>query len=77
MSIRYLLFNTNNELNVNEEDSCKACRKIIVCTGQLMKDLLEKCLNLKQCVNFEPTHERNLANEFKCYTNYKMKYYLS
>ena len=76
MSIRYLLFNSNSELN-EEDSSNKTCRKIIVCTGQLMKDLLEKCLNLKQCFNFEPKHERNLANEFRCYTNYEMKYYLS
>ncbi len=68
MTIRYLLFNSNIELNLDD------CRKIIVCTGQLMKELLEKCLNLKQCLNFEPRHERNLANEFRCYTNYKTFY---
>ena len=71
MTIRYLLFNSNSI------DDSTSCRKIIVCTGQLMKDLLGKCLNLKQCVNFEPKHERNLANEFKCYTNYEMTYHLS
>ena len=66
ITIRYLLFNSNEELNT---ENC--CQKIIICTGQLMKDLLEKCLNLKQCINFEPKHERNLANEFRCYTNYE------
>lgn len=61
MTIRYLLINSTNS-------------KIIVCTGELMNDLLNKCLNMKQCINFEPKHARNLANQFKCFANYNTYY---
>ena len=35
-----------------------------------MEDLLATSLNVKLC-SFIPRHERNLANEFKCYANYE------
>lgn len=34
-----------------------------------MEDLLAACFKIKLCA-FVPRHERNLANEFKCYSNY-------
>ena len=41
--------------------------------GAVMEDLLSACLNVNLC-SFIPRHERNLANEFKCYANYKTLY---
>ncbi|XP_064073965.1 EEF1A lysine methyltransferase 1 [Vanessa tameamea] len=45
--------------------------KVIVCTGAIMKDHVEKLLNLKQCT-FQPQHRNNLANEFSCYANFDL-----
>ncbi len=47
--------------------------KLIICTGAVMEDLLAHSLKVKLC-KFIPRHERNLANEFKCYTNYSSIY---
>ena len=41
--------------------------------GAVMEDLLSASLNVNLC-SFIPKHERNLANEFKCYANYKTLY---
>lgn len=43
--------------------------KLLVCTGAIMEDLLAASLKVR-LVKFVPRHERNLANEFKCYVNY-------
>lgn len=45
--------------------------KIIVCTGAIMKERVEKLLDLKQC-EFQPQHRNNLANEFSCYANFDL-----
>ena len=34
-----------------------------------MQSMAKKLLNLDQCT-YEPKHTKNLANEFRCYTNY-------
>lgn len=44
--------------------------KLIICTGAVMEDLLEASLKVR-LNSFVPRHERNLANEFKCYSNYE------
>ena len=38
-----------------------------------MEELAEKLLQAKVC-EFIPLHERNLANEFRCYANYTTTY---
>lgn len=43
--------------------------KILLCTGAVMEDLAAKLLSVKMCT-FLPKHNRNLANQFCCYTNY-------
>ncbi|KAK2588044.1 hypothetical protein KPH14_004113 [Odynerus spinipes] len=43
--------------------------KIVLCTGAIMMDLVERLLNAKKC-NFIPRHKNNLANEFYCYSNF-------
>lgn len=45
--------------------------KIIVCTGSVMKENVEKLLNLRIC-RFQPRHRNNLANEFSCYANFEL-----
>ncbi|KAM5181228.1 EEF1A lysine methyltransferase 1 isoform 1-T2 [Mantella aurantiaca] len=45
--------------------------KILVCTGAVMEDLVAKIVGLKVC-KFIPRHNRSLANEFRCYSNYEM-----
>ncbi|XP_072929652.1 EEF1A lysine methyltransferase 1 isoform X2 [Epargyreus clarus] len=45
--------------------------KIVVCTGAIMKDNVEKLLDLKLC-EFKPCHRNNLANEFSCYSNFDL-----
>lgn len=48
---------------------CKG--KIIVCTGAIMKEHVERILDLKLC-EFQPHHKNNLANEFSCYANFDL-----
>ncbi|KAL0963579.1 hypothetical protein UPYG_G00308200 [Umbra pygmaea] len=43
--------------------------KILLCTGAIMEEHAEKLLGLKMC-SFIPKHNKNLANEFRCFTNY-------
>ena len=44
--------------------------KIILCTGAVMEDVAKQVLDVTPC-NFVPKHANNLANEFRCYLNYK------
>uniref|UniRef100_UPI00398ED506 EEF1A lysine methyltransferase 1 isoform X1 n=1 Tax=Pristiophorus japonicus TaxID=55135 RepID=UPI00398ED506 len=46
--------------------------KILLCTGAVMEDPAAKLLSVKMC-KFLPEHNRNLANEFRCYTNYESR----
>ncbi|KAL0819376.1 hypothetical protein ABMA28_007495 [Loxostege sticticalis] len=48
-----------------------AKEKIVVCTGAIMKENVEKLLKLKLC-SFQPHHRNNLANEFSCYANFDL-----
>ncbi|XP_033111991.1 EEF1A lysine methyltransferase 1-like [Anneissia japonica] len=50
---------------------CK--KKIIMCTGAVMKGVCGNLLGLNEC-HFKPRHTNNLANEFICMTNYTTKY---
>ncbi|XP_051016579.1 EEF1A lysine methyltransferase 1 [Acomys russatus] len=43
--------------------------KILLCTGAIMEEQAAQLLGVKMC-KFIPEHSRNLANEFRCYTNY-------
>lgn len=44
--------------------------KLIVCTGAVMKKKCKELLNVDQ-IKFQPKHANNLANEFRCYTNFR------
>ncbi|XP_072332933.1 EEF1A lysine methyltransferase 1 [Scyliorhinus torazame] len=46
--------------------------KILLCTGAIMEDLAAKLLSVKMS-KFLPEHNRNLANEFRCYMNYESR----
>ncbi len=48
----------------------KACFNFV---GAIMKELAERLLGTKEC-KFIPKHTNNLANEFRCYTNFKTKH---
>lgn len=45
--------------------------KIVLCSGQVVADWAKEFLHLDQC-NYRPQHERNLANEFRSYANFKL-----
>lgn len=45
--------------------------KVVVCTGAIMKENVERLLDLRQC-QFQPRHRNNLANEFSCYANFDL-----
>ena len=53
-----------------------AKNQIILCTGAVMEDMAKRLLNLNKC-QFVPGHRNNLANEFRCYTNYDMDSHIS
>jgi hypothetical protein len=46
--------------------------KILVCTGMVMKDLIEAELDCKP-TGFEPRHQNGLSNEFGSFVNYSSK----
>ena len=70
VTIKYLsAYEDNDERKAND----KMTTKLIICTGQLVSELLQKYLNIHICL-FEPKHERSLANQFKCYANYSTFY---
>lgn len=48
-----------------------AKNKMVVCTGEVMQENVEKLLGLKVC-EFRPQHRNNLANEFCCYANFDL-----
>ncbi|KAJ3592206.1 hypothetical protein NHX12_007334 [Muraenolepis orangiensis] len=43
--------------------------KVLLCTGAIMEDDARDLLGLKMC-DFLPKHNKNLANEFRCFANY-------
>lgn len=43
--------------------------KVLLCTGAIMEEPAQRLLGLKMC-SFLPKHNKNLANEFRCYVNY-------
>jgi EEF1A lysine methyltransferase 1 len=47
---------------------------LIFCTGAVMKDLLVRLFGVKELEQFQPKHENNLGNEFRCYLNYSSDY---
>ncbi|GAB6030975.1 hypothetical protein CHUAL_007798 [Chamberlinius hualienensis] len=54
-------------------ETIKALTKqhIILCTGVTMESLAKELLQVEKC-RYEPKHERNLQNEFRCYANYDL-----
>lgn len=44
--------------------------KVILCTGAVMEELVLELMDVLPC-QFKPIHANGLANEFRCYTNYK------
>uniref|UniRef100_A0A8D8XYY7 Protein-lysine N-methyltransferase n=2 Tax=Cacopsylla melanoneura TaxID=428564 RepID=A0A8D8XYY7_9HEMI len=46
-----------------------AKRDILVCTGEIMQDLVQRLLGVKKC-QFVPRHKNNLANDFACFVNF-------
>ncbi|KAK4301670.1 hypothetical protein Pmani_026199 [Petrolisthes manimaculis] len=45
--------------------------RIILCTGHVMEDLVNRLLGVSKC-QFEIKHENNLSNPFVCYANYNL-----
>lgn len=45
--------------------------RIVLCSGQVVADWAKEFMQLDQC-DFRPQHERNLANEFRSYANFKL-----
>ncbi|VDD97412.1 unnamed protein product [Enterobius vermicularis] len=50
--------------------SKSSATKIILCTGTIMRPMVERLFKAHQC-SFSPSHRRNLANEFACFANYQ------
>lgn len=51
--------------------------KIIVCTGERMKDLVGKVYKSfgVRSTTYEPAHAKNLNNEFWCYANFPSEHW--
>lgn len=45
--------------------------KVVLCSGQVVKEWCKKHMELNQCA-FEPHHHRNLANQFASYANFDL-----
>lgn len=46
--------------------------KILLCTGLVMENDVKKYFNLQVCSHFTPRHKNNLANEFRCFSNFPL-----
>lgn len=49
--------------------------KLLVCTGLVMSDFITKTLKCHQTV-YEPKHANGLANDFRCFVNYKSRAFI-
>nr|CAG4644161.1 EOG090X0ABW [Lepidurus arcticus] len=49
---------------------------IILCTGAVMTELAKRLLSVRPSSRFYPKHKNNLANEFRCFTNYDIDSFL-
>lgn len=49
--------------------SLEVCFTSLAISGAVMAELAEQLLGVRDS-GFSPTHRGNLANEFKCFTNY-------
>jgi len=49
--------------------------RIIICTGQVMKELVEKLFRQAgvRATTFEIRHSKGLSNEFLCYSSFESK----
>jgi hypothetical protein len=63
--------NTENQSPANEEDSHST--RILVCTGLVMKSLVERELGVQEVVGWRPQHANGLANEFSAFCNFSFK----
>lgn len=54
---------------VNRMRKCDS--SIILCSGDVIANWAHTYMGLQQC-NYRPQHERNLANEFRSYANFKL-----
>lgn len=65
----------SEECIVNMADIIKKIMKddadVIVCSGKIMELSLKNTLNLNKC-EFQPEHQRNLANEFCSFANFDL-----
>lgn len=48
-------------------------KKVLICSGAVMRDILEQRLQLQQCQHFIPKHNRQLGNEFRCFSNFPLR----
>ncbi|CAG0901161.1 unnamed protein product, partial [Cyprideis torosa] len=55
---------------VSETVRFMAKDKIILCTGLVMKELAKDLMSLDVLPSFTPQHQRNLGNDFACFTNF-------
>lgn len=53
--------------------SADADCKIIVCTGRVQLDIVQRSLPQMKMASFQPQHENGLSNDFICITNFEEK----
>ena len=53
----------------------KANGKVVLNTGTMVKDHIERILHLQEC-HFKPEHQNNLANEFSTFSNFDFDKYI-
>jgi len=70
----YLDDNCLTKTSISIKYLSKEGAKIVLCTGAIMGDLARRLLGLEMCQHWEPKHQNNLANEFKCFTNYNEEF---
>jgi vacuolar-type H+-ATPase subunit F/Vma7 len=76
----YLAQECHTKVNETIQLISKSDYKLIICTGAVMEDIITTTTSTIsekrpiKLLSFIPRHERNLANEFRCYANYKTVY---
>jgi hypothetical protein len=70
LTVRWLSRTWGSERS--ESLASKPSGRLVVCTGERMKDLVTKLYRPQGIVttDFEPVHAKGLSNEFYCYANF-------
>uniref|UniRef100_A0A336LTX4 Protein-lysine N-methyltransferase CSON000554 n=1 Tax=Culicoides sonorensis TaxID=179676 RepID=A0A336LTX4_CULSO len=76
MDIPFLSDECLEKSNILCRKLAKSDAKIILCTGKVMREAIQRHMNDLQLCKFEPEHERNLGNDFGTFANFDLDQFI-